>query len=87
MSLWWLVYNRDGGDKVMKVRQGGSFDPETTALLQTVLDQAWVNLLPEQQSRTTKSDLAAGILMLAAQGERDPVSLRTLAVLEVVLAM
>ena len=71
----------------MKIRQGGSFDPETAALLQTVLDQAWVNLLPEQQSRTTKSDLAAGILMLAAQGERDPVSLRTLAVLEVVLAM
>jgi hypothetical protein len=70
----------------MKVRQGGSFDPETIALLQTVLDQAWVNLLPEQQSRTSKSDLAVRILMLAAQGERDPVRLRTRAVSEVVLA-
>ena len=71
----------------MKTRQGGSFDPETIALLRTVLDQAWVNLLPEQQSRTSKSDLAVRILLLAAQGERDPVRLRTLAVLEVVLAM
>jgi len=70
----------------MKIRQGGSFDPETTALLRTVLDEAWVNLLPEQQSRTSKSDLAMRILVLAAQGERDPVRLRTRAVSEVVLA-
>ncbi|HWN51854.1 MAG TPA: hypothetical protein VNO18_18915 [Xanthobacteraceae bacterium] len=70
----------------MKTRQGGSFDPETIALLRTVLDQAWVNLLPEQQSRTSKSDLAVRILLLAAQGERDPVRLRTRAVLEIALA-
>jgi hypothetical protein len=70
----------------MKNRQGGSFDPETIALLRTVLDEAWVNLLPKQQSHTSKSDLAVRILTLAAQGERDPVRLRTHAVLEVVLA-
>jgi hypothetical protein len=70
----------------MKIRQGGSFDPETITLLRTALDEAWVNLLPEQQTRTSKSHLAERILKLAAQGERDPVRLRTRAVLEVVPA-
>jgi hypothetical protein len=70
----------------MKIGQGGSFDPETIALLRTALDEAWVNLAPEQQARASKSGLAERILNLAAQGERDPVRLRTRAVLEVVPA-
>jgi hypothetical protein len=75
-----------GDDNVMTIQQSGSFDPETIALLRTVLDQAWERLSPEQQSCTSKSDLAERILRLAAQGERNLIRLRALAVLEVVLA-
>jgi hypothetical protein len=66
----------------MEIRQGGSYDSETIALLRTVLDEAWANLLPSQQAATNKGVLAERILKLAAQGERDPIRLRTNAVIE-----
>jgi hypothetical protein len=67
----------------MRYSEGGSYDPETIALLRMVLDAAWDALLPEQQARTSKSILAQRMLKLAAQGERDPIRLRTRAVIEV----
>jgi hypothetical protein len=70
----------------MKMRQGGGYDPETVTLLRAALDTAWANLTPGQQTSTSKSDLAERILLLAAKGERDPIRLRTRAVLEVVPA-
>jgi hypothetical protein len=66
----------------MEIREGGSYDPETIALLRKVLDEAWANLLPSQQAATNKGILAQRILKLAAQGERDPIRLRTNAVIE-----
>jgi hypothetical protein len=71
----------------MKMLEGGAYDPETVALLGTPLDEAWANLLPEQQAATDKRVLAKRILKLAAQGERDPVRLRTGALVEVVPAV
>jgi hypothetical protein len=54
-----------------------SFDSETLVLLRAALDEAWSSLKPEQQARTSKSALARALLYFAAQGERNPVRLRT----------
>jgi len=69
----------------MTLPEGGAYDPETVTLLRAVLDEAWANLLPAQKARTSKSDLAERILEVAAQGERDPIRLRTHAVTGVAL--
>jgi hypothetical protein len=66
------------------VSEGGSYDPETIALLRNVLDAAWHSLSPEYQARTTKSHLAERVLKLAAPGERDPARLRVRAIVEVI---
>ena len=47
------------------------FDPETIALLRSVLDDAWDSLPPGQQATTLKTLLAERILESAAKGERD----------------
>jgi hypothetical protein len=60
---------------------GGAYDPETLSLLRTALDAAWDALPPEHHLRTTKSELAARLLHLAARGERDPDRLRTKALI------
>jgi hypothetical protein len=62
----------------------GAYDPETLNALRAVLDEAWSALTAEQQARTTKSEIAHRILRLAQRGERDPVRLRAVAILEVV---
>jgi hypothetical protein len=49
---------------------------ETLKLLQSVLEETWSSLRPEEQARTSKTQIAARILELAASGERDPVRLR-----------
>jgi hypothetical protein len=67
----------------VKTSEDGSFDPQTIGLMRNVLDDAWRRLSPEQRARLTKSDLATRILKLAAKGERDPVQLRTRAVVEI----
>jgi hypothetical protein len=65
----------------LKIPEGGSFDPETIATLQTALEDAWTNLSSEQQGAIDKGTLAARILRLAADGERDPIRLCAHAVL------
>jgi hypothetical protein len=62
-------------------RDGGSFDPDTVEVLKTVLDNAWASLVPAQQARTSKSEMAVRILQAAASGERDPAKLRTTALI------
>jgi hypothetical protein len=62
----------------------GAYDLETVSLLRAVLDQAWAMLLPHQQARMSKSQLAERVLKCAAQGERDPVRLRARAVIDVI---
>jgi hypothetical protein len=58
---------------------GGAYDPETIALLRTVLDAAWNSLGAEEQAQSSKCLLAERILHLAATGERDPIRLRAAA--------
>lgn len=57
---------------------------ETLKLLQSVLDETWSSLRPEEQARTSKTQIGARILQLAAAGERDPVRLRNEAMAKVV---
>jgi hypothetical protein len=56
------------------------FDPDTVALLRTILDQTWASLPPNQQAVMSRSILAERILKAAAQGERDPDRLRARAI-------
>jgi hypothetical protein len=52
-----------------------SFDPETVALMRVALDHAWSSLPRKRQTPGNRSTLAAAIVSLAAQGERDAVCL------------
>jgi hypothetical protein len=63
---------------------GVALDPETIELLRACLDDAWAHLGPIGRSNTLKSTLALRILHAAAAGERDPIKLRTRALLHVV---
>ena len=49
-----------------------NFDLETVALLRETLDNAWACLRPQERATTSWSQLAEGILALAAEGERNP---------------
>ena len=62
-----------------------AYDPETLQLLRSALDAAWEALSPERRARTSKSELAARLLHLAAQGERDPLRLRSRATIGAVV--
>jgi hypothetical protein len=53
---------------------------ETLKLLQSVLDETWLSLRPEERARTSKTQIGARILELAAAGERDPARLRKKAI-------
>ncbi len=61
-----------------------SFSSETTTVVTTAIDAAWMAISPEQQNAVTKSEMAALILRLAERGERDLVRLRTYGVLQAV---
>lgn len=65
----------------MNPAEGATYDPETLDLLRSVLDDAWARIPPQQRCGTSKSDIAVRILKLAAHGERDPVRLKTAALL------
>jgi hypothetical protein len=69
---------------VMGSSEAGSFDPETITFLQTVLDETWAKLSPDARASHDKGVLAARILKLAGQGERDPNRLRSFALMDVV---
>ena len=51
------------------------FDPETVVVMRSALDDAWSSLPSKRQTLGRESALAAAIVMLAARGERDLVSL------------
>ena len=55
------------------------FDPETIALLRSVLDDAW-SRLPPDQTNVSRAVLAERILKAARTGERDPARLRARAI-------
>ena len=62
-------------------RYHDSFDPETLAMLESVLDETWTalqtngNTFDETETRTAIADL---IVKFAQQGERDPQKLKAL---------
>jgi hypothetical protein len=57
-----------------------AFSPETLKLLQSVLEDAWQSLTPEEKARTSRTQIAARILEVAATGELNPARLRSVAV-------
>ena len=63
---------------------GAVFQPELIELMKAVLDDA-AGMLPEaKRTSTMKAEIASQILACAAKGERDPVVLRSAALLAVV---
>ena len=56
----------------MDTKKPAYFDLETVALLRDALDDAWACLRPQERATTSRTQLAEGILALAAQGERNP---------------
>jgi hypothetical protein len=63
---------------------GASFQPELIELMKTVLDDAAAMLPEAKRTSTMKAEIASQILACAAKGERDPVVLRSAALLAVV---
>jgi len=64
--------------------RGTVFQPELIALMRSVLDDAAAMLPEAKRTSTMKAEIASHILECAANGERDPVVLRTAALLAVV---
>ena len=58
------------------------YDPETLNVMRTALDEAWTLLPDDRKSEIAKSAMAQRILKQAAEGVRDPVSLRTSALVD-----
>jgi hypothetical protein len=65
----------------MKDFSNASFPPDTISIMKNALDAA-VAALPEPVSSTHMQSLAETILRTAKEGERDPVTLQRLALLE-----
>ena len=56
----------------MDPKKPAYFDLETVALLRETLDDAWACLRPQERATMSRTQLAEGILALAAEGERNP---------------
>jgi len=62
--------------QVVSVCKMDALTTETLKVLQSVLDDTWESLRPDEKARTTKTEIASRILKMAASGERDPLRLR-----------
>ena len=58
--------------------------PETLRLLQSILEETWDTLRPDEKARTSKAMIAQRIIMAISTGERDGARLRIEAVAGVV---
>jgi hypothetical protein len=63
---------------------GAVFQPELIELMKSVLDDATAMLPEAKRTSAMKAEIASHILACAAKGERNPVNLRTAALLAVV---
>ena len=63
---------------------GAVFQPELIELMRAVLDDAAAMLPEAKRTSTMKAEIASQILACAAKGERDPIALKTAALLAVV---
>ena len=68
----------------MLMSKGSVYNSETLKLLRDALDDAWAALRPDERARASRTMLAARLLELAAEGERDPARLRSAALSTVV---
>ena len=59
-------------EELMDAKKPIYFDLETVALLRETLEDAWACLRPQERATTSRTELAEGILALAATGERNP---------------
>jgi hypothetical protein len=57
------------------------YSPEMLVLLRRTLDEAWALLPDSRKSETQKSEMAQRILRQAADGVRDPVRLKAIALI------
>jgi hypothetical protein len=57
----------------------GFFGPDDLTRMRSGLDQAWNSLPPERRTLANRDTLAAAIVRLAMQGNRDPIQLSALA--------
>jgi hypothetical protein len=67
--------------------EAGHFSPETVRNMQVALDLAWNSLSREQQSQSSKMEVATRILNAAEAGERSPARFLMLALLSAPLAL
>src|ERR1700737_2170575 len=64
--------------------KGAVFQPELIELMKAVLDDAAIMLPEAKRTSAMKAQIASHILACAAKGERDPLTLKTAALLAVV---
>jgi hypothetical protein len=62
---------------------GAVFKPELIELMKSVLEEATAMLPEAKRTSTIKAEIASGILACAARGERDPMALKSAALLAV----
>ena len=65
-------------------RAMGALTPEIFELFESILEETWGSLRPDERARTSKVVVAQRILRAVASGERDPTRLRIEAVTGVV---
>jgi len=63
---------------------GAVYQPELIELMKAVLDDATAILPEAKRTSTMKAEIASHILECAVKGERDPIALKTAALLAVV---
>jgi hypothetical protein len=68
-------------NKAVKDFGNASFSPDTVAILQSAMEAA-VATLPDPVSSSNVQSIAQSILRSAQEGERDPIALQRLALLE-----
>ena len=61
--------------------EGAVFSPDLIDLMKSVLEEITATLPEPKRTSTVKAELASKILACAARGERDPLALKTAALL------
>jgi hypothetical protein len=81
------AYNDWGGwvgEEATVNPRGAVYQPELIELMKSVLEDATAMLPEAKRTSAIKAEIASGILACAARGERDPMTLKTAALLGLV---
>jgi hypothetical protein len=68
----WTYQQSKNWEAFMDEKKPVYFDLKTVSLLRDALDDAWACLRPQERETMSRTQLAEGILALAAEGERNP---------------